>query len=240
RISGPAVADAVTGLYAAQGILAALVRRGIDGRGHVVEVSMLEAMSHFLIEPFSSYFGTGVNPGPYGRASVSQSFAMRCAEDKLVALHLSSPPKFWLGLLSALDLAHLADDPRFVDHQARVQHHEELRQELQQAFAERPREEWLELLVANDVPHAPVLELDEVLDDPQFKHLGLLTRATHPTEGTVRTIRPAHRFDGHLQTEVEPPPVLGEHDAHVRAHMAQHQADSPALSDTAAISQDQV
>ncbi|MGH3388495.1 MAG: CaiB/BaiF CoA transferase family protein, partial [Actinomadura sp.] len=42
RISGPAVADAVTGLYAAQGILAALVRRGIDGRGHVVEVSMLE------------------------------------------------------------------------------------------------------------------------------------------------------------------------------------------------------
>lgn len=220
RISGPAVADAVTGLYAAQGVLGALVRRGGNGQGQLVEISMLEAMAGFLIEPYSSYFGTGVNPGPYGRAAVSQSYAMRCADGGLIALHLSSPPKFWLGLLEATGLQHLATDERFADHQRRVRHHEELRRELQEAFARRPRDEWLDLLVTHDVPHAPVLEPDETLEDPQFQHLRLAVDATHPTEGRVRSIRPAHRFDHEIQTRITPPPTLGEHDAEVRAELA--------------------
>jgi crotonobetainyl-CoA:carnitine CoA-transferase CaiB-like acyl-CoA transferase len=220
RISGPAVADAVTGLYAAQGVLAALVRRGTSGRGRLVEISMLEAMANFLVEPYASYFGTGVNPGPYGRAAVSQSYAMRCADGDLIALHLSSPPKFWLGLLEATGLQHLATDERFADHQRRVRHHEELRLKLQEAFAQRPRAEWLDLLVTHDVPHAPVLEPDETLDDPQFQHLRLAVDATHPTEGPVRSIRPAHRFDHEIQTRITPPPTLGEHDAEVRAELA--------------------
>lgn len=219
KITGPAAADAVTGLYAAQGVLAALVRRSVDGLGHVVEVSMLEAMSHFLIEPYNSLFGTGTNPGPFGRAAVSQSFAMRCADDALIALHLSSPPKFWLGLLAAVDMQHLADDPRFTDHQARVRHHEALRVELQAKFATRSRDEWLERLVVNDVPHAPVLELDEALEDPQFKHLRLHTVARHQVEGEVRSIRPPHRFDGQIEDQIQAPPTLGEHDAEIRADL---------------------
>ncbi len=59
---GPALADAITGMYASQGILAALVRRGRTGNGGLVEVSMLEAMAHFAIEPFAAYFATGVVP----------------------------------------------------------------------------------------------------------------------------------------------------------------------------------
>ena len=56
---GPALADAITGLYAAQGILAALVQRGRTGRGCHVEVSMLEAMAHFAVEPFAAFFALG-------------------------------------------------------------------------------------------------------------------------------------------------------------------------------------
>lgn len=220
RVAGPAVADAVTGLYAAQGVLAALVQRGVDGQGHLVEISMLEAMTHFLVEPYASYFGAGVNPGPYGRAALSQSFAMRCADGHLIALHLSSPPKFWLGLLEALELQHLATDQRFSDHQRRIRNHEELRLELQETFGRRPREEWLRLLVAHDVPHAPVLAPDEALTDPQFQHLELAVDAIHPTQGPVRMIRPPHVFDHSRQTEITPPPTLGEHDAEIRAEVA--------------------
>jgi crotonobetainyl-CoA:carnitine CoA-transferase CaiB-like acyl-CoA transferase len=229
RIAGPAVADAVTGMYAAQGVLGALVQRGIDGRGHVVEISMLEAMTHFLIEPYSSYFGSGENPGPYGRARVSQSYAMTCADGKLVALHLSSPPKFWTGLLEAVGLQHLADDERFSTHLARVQNHEQLRVELQKAFDTQPRAHWLDRLVANDVPHAPVLEPDEALEDPQFQHLGLAVDAVHPVEGVVRTIRPPHVFDRQVGTQVEAPPTLGEHDAEIRAELglAQREVSVP-------------
>ena len=62
RFLGPALADAITGIYAAYGVLGALVQRGRTGRGCLVEVSMLEAMSHFAVEPFAAYFALGANP----------------------------------------------------------------------------------------------------------------------------------------------------------------------------------
>jgi crotonobetainyl-CoA:carnitine CoA-transferase CaiB-like acyl-CoA transferase len=221
KISGPAVADAVTGLYAAQGVLAALVRRGIDGKGHVVEISMLEAMSHFLTEPYASYFRSGQEPGAYGRAASSQSFALVCSDGEVVALHLSSPQKFWLGALEVAGLEHLADDPRFAVRVDRITNHEQLRLEFQAAFAKHPREHWLRELVAADVPHAPVFKLADALRDPQFAHLKIAVEAVHPSEGTVRTIRPPYRFDGRIETEVLAPPTLGEHDAEIRAELAE-------------------
>ncbi|HWD05920.1 MAG TPA: CaiB/BaiF CoA-transferase family protein [Amycolatopsis sp.] len=221
KISGPAVADAVTGLYAAQGILAALVRRGIDGKGHVVEISMLEAMSHFLIEPYASYFRSGQEPGAYGRAASSQSFALVCSDGEVVALHLSSPQKFWLGALKVAGLERLADDPRFAVRVDRIVNHEQLRLEFQDVFAKQPRDHWLRELVAADVPHAPVLKLADALRDPQFAHLRLAVEAVHPSEGTVRTIRSPYRFDGRIETEVLAPPTLGEHDVEVRAELNQ-------------------
>lgn len=219
RIAGPATADSVTGLYAAQGVLASLVRRSIDGRGHVVEISMLEAMSHFLSEPYSSYFASGQNPGPYGRAAVSQSYAMTCSDGKLVALHLSSPEKFWLGLLEAVELQHLALDSRFDTRLNRVANHEALRRELQTGFETQPRQLWLDRLAENDVPHAPVLQPDEALDDAQFRHLELAVEATHPTEGLVRAIRPPHAFDHQVTTNIVAPPTLGQHDEEIRSEL---------------------
>lgn len=220
RITGPANADAVTGLYAAQGVLAALVRRGVDGRGHVVDISMYESMVHFLTEPYASYFRSGEDPGPYGRAAVSQSYAVTCSDGEIIALHLSSPQKFWTGLLAATGLEHLAEDPRFLTRRERVPHHEQLRVELQRVFETQPREHWLTLLVQNDVPHAPVLSPEQALQDPQFRHLQLLVETEHPVEGPVRAIRPPHGFDGHRETMVTPPPTLGEHDAEIRAELA--------------------
>src|SRR5277367_79169 len=56
RFLGPALADAITGIYAAYGVLGALIKRGRTGKGGLVEVSMLEAMAHFALEPFAAYF----------------------------------------------------------------------------------------------------------------------------------------------------------------------------------------
>lgn len=221
RIVGPAIADAVTGLYAAQGILAALVQRGVDNAGHIVEISMLEAMTHFLIEPYASYFGSGEDPGPYGRAAVSQSYAMRCSDGKLVALHLSSPEKFWRGLLKATEREELAFDARFSLRLQRVAHHEQLRSMLQETFITKPRDYWLAKLVENDVPHAPVLTPNDALRDLQFQHLGMVVESEHPTEGIVRTIRPPHFFDHRAETEVKAPPTLGEHNEEIRRELSQ-------------------
>ena len=62
RFLGPALADAITGIYAAYGVLGALVQRGRTSEGCLVEVSMLEAMAHFAVEPFAAYFALGNTP----------------------------------------------------------------------------------------------------------------------------------------------------------------------------------
>jgi crotonobetainyl-CoA:carnitine CoA-transferase CaiB-like acyl-CoA transferase len=220
-IKGPAVADAAAGLYAAYGILGALFERHATGRGRLVEVSMMAAMAHFASEPFQHYFVRGILPEPQDRARTSQSFAFGCADGKIVAVHLSSPPKFWTGLLAALERPDLAHDPRFATRMGRVHHHKALEEALRTVFVTRPRDEWVRRLTEADVPHAPVLDLQEVLDDPQAKHLGIERRLTHPTEGPVRTIANPVVYDRERgDDDMTAPPVLDQHGAEIRAWLA--------------------
>ncbi len=220
RIAGPAAADAITGLYAAQGILAALYQREQDGRGHLVELSMFESMVHFLIEPFGSYFAYGTPPGPYGRAASSQSYALVCSDGKVLAVHLSSPVKFWLAILEATGLQRLATDERFLQFTDRLKNYEQLLEEFRAVFATNTRDYWLAELGSRDVPCAPVLDLAEVTTDEQFLHLGLEVVAEHPVEGRVRSIRPPHTFDGVTRTTMVAPPQLGEQSDEIRQSLA--------------------
>ncbi len=212
RIVGPATADSVTGLYAACGIMAALLERGRTGRGRSVHVPMVAAMAHFSIEQYHRYFATGEVPGPSDRGRVSQSFALACADGKLVAIHLSSPAKFWDGLIAASGRKDLANDARFATRMDRVRNHEALAEALRPIFAEHPRDEWLRRLAAHDVPHAPILGLDEALDDPQMRHLQMDKALDHTTEGRVRTLRTPILFDGvRDDDDMTAPPALDEH-----------------------------
>ena len=215
RVVGPAIADSLTGFYAAYGILGALHERHQTGVGRKVEVSMLEAMSHFNLDAFTHYYSAGELMGPYSRPSVSQSYVMKCADGKWLALHMSSPEKFWTGLADAIERPGLLADPRFADRAGRIANQEALIGLLGAAFAERDRADWCARLERNDVPHAPMYDASEALDDPQARHLELLVETTHPTMGRFRTVRPPVSFDGERTTDVAAPPTLGEHNAQV-------------------------
>jgi len=218
RIVGPATADSVTGLYAACGILAALLERERTGRARSVHVPMVAAMAHFSIEQYHRHFVTGDVPDPSDRGRVSQSFAFRCADGRLIAIHLSSPVKFWTAFVAAIERPELATDPRFAARMDRVRNHEALEAALRPVFASRPRNEWLRRLSAADVPHAPILGLDEALDDPQMRHLTMDRTLEHPTEGTVRTLRSPIFLDGDREDGgMTAPPTLDEHGASIRA-----------------------
>ncbi|MEI9964471.1 MAG: CoA transferase [Caulobacteraceae bacterium] len=82
RLLGPAMADAMTGIYAALGILAALVERGRTGEGQLLEISMLEAMMHFAVEPFTGYFALGDIPTALDRPKLAQAFILTCADGR--------------------------------------------------------------------------------------------------------------------------------------------------------------
>ena len=216
RVVGPAIADALTGYYAAYGILGALHERHRTGLGRRVEVSMFEAMTHFNLDAFTHLFSAGEVMGPYSRPSVSQSYVLECADGKWIALHMSSPEKFWQGLAQAMERPTLFDDPRFASRQARIEHQETLIGVLGGIFRERERAEWCRRLEAHDVPYAPMYTTDEVPHDPQAQHLQLFIEAQHPTLGSFRTVRSPVSFDGERALKVTAPPLLGEHNAELR------------------------
>jgi len=220
RVVGPAIADSLTGFYAAYGVLAALVERGRTGAGRTVEVSMLEAMAHFNLDAFTHFFQVDEVMGPYSRPRVSQSYVLECADGKWIALHMSSPEKFWRGLATAIEQPDLFDDTRFATREARIGHQEALIELLGARFKRRTRDDWCARLLAEDVPHAPMYDTREALDDPQARHLELTASALHPVMGLFRTVRSPVSFDGERALDVRPPPTLGEHNDEIRREIA--------------------
>ena len=216
---GPALADAITGLYASQGVLAALVQRGRSGRGCHVEVSMLEAMAHFAVEPFAAFFATGQTPTSADRPRLAQAYILHTADARLIALHLSSLEKFWEGLVAALEAPELARDARFNSRERRIAEYESLRLELDARFARQPLAHWVERLRAQDVPHAPVNRIDEVVHDPQVEHLGVIVPVEAP-HAAKQSVRPAFQFDGVRARSVRAAPLLDEHGQAIRAALA--------------------
>jgi crotonobetainyl-CoA:carnitine CoA-transferase CaiB-like acyl-CoA transferase len=216
---GPALADAITGLYASQGILGALVQRGRTGRGCHVEVSMLEAMAHFAVEPFAAFFALGQTPSSSDRPRLAQAYILHTADARLIVLHLSSLEKFWEGLVAALEAPELARDARFNSRLRRIAEYESLRQELDARFARQPLAHWIERLRAQDVPHAPVNRIDEVVRDPQVEHLGVVVPVEAP-HGAAQSVRPPFQFDGVLARSVRAAPLLDEQGKAIRAALA--------------------
>ena len=208
RVVGPAIGDAVTGFYTAYGVLAALLEREKTGRGRRVETSMFEAMCHFNLDDFTHYLSEGEVMGPWSRPHVSQSYVFETADGGWIALHMSSPPKFWENLAQAVGQPDMLQRPEFQSRPARIENYEKVVAFLAPIFAEKPRSHWEERLAELEVPHSPVFSSKEVLEGDLAKHHRIEISGEGP-RGAFRTIRSPIRFDGEIEDEVAPPPELG-------------------------------
>jgi crotonobetainyl-CoA:carnitine CoA-transferase CaiB-like acyl-CoA transferase len=220
RFLGPALADAITGIYAAFGILGALLERSGSGNGRHVEVSMFEAMAHFAVEPFAAFFALGETPKSSDRPRLAQAYILHTADARLLAIHLSSLEKFWSGLTTALKAPELAMDPRFADRLSRIKNYEILGAELDARFRRRALADWVARLSGHDVPFAPINGIDAVVEDPQARHLGLVVPVEAAIEGGREAVRPALQFDGRRATSVTAAPLLNQHGEAIRAALA--------------------
>jgi crotonobetainyl-CoA:carnitine CoA-transferase CaiB-like acyl-CoA transferase len=211
RIVGPAVADTVSGMYAAYGILGALVERSRTQIGRRVEVAMLDSMIAFGSSAFAAYFASNQVHGPISRPRASQSYALQCSDGKWIALHLASVDKFFQNLTVAVGHPDLAKDERFSTVLARQTHYEELTQLLQTEFNQHTSAHWQSCLTEHDIPHAPIASIDQVVDDPQVIHNGIFKELHHPTKGLVKNTQRPVLYDGDRSGGDMAPPVLGEH-----------------------------
>lgn len=212
RVVGPALADATTGFYAAYGVLAALYERERTGKGRLVETSMFESMAHFNLDDFTHYFSDNQIMGPYSRPNVSQSYVFECSDEAWIALHMSSPPKFWENLAIAVGQPDMLSLPMFESREARIANYENVIGFLAPIFKTRDRRAWCDILRELEVPHAPVNTSQEAIESEQAKALQLCIEDPHGPHGVFRTIRSPVTFDGERALEVTAPPVLGAHD----------------------------
>lgn len=217
RVVGPAIADAMTGFYAAIGVLAALHERETTGKGRVVETSMFEAMCHFNLDDFTHLLSADQVMGPYSRPHVSQSYVFQCADGQWIALHMSSPPKFWENLATAVGQPDMLALPAFESRDARIAHYEDVVAFLTPIFARHPRDHWAQELTRLEVPNSPVHTSAEVLASEQARHLGLEVSDPAGPHGPFRTIRFPVSFDGARMDKVTAPPVLGADDEDIRS-----------------------
>ena len=209
RVVGPAIADRVTGFYAALGILSALHERHKSGVGRLVEVNMLEANIALCMEPIVQYFASAKAVPIHLRGAFSQAYSLTCKDGRRIGLHMSSPDKFWHGLCRVLGRQDWIQT--YPKHSDRVKAYEFLATELNRVFQTRERAEWAAALERESVPFAPEHEVQDLEDDPQIRHLGVFYQLDHPQYGAVKMARRPVHVDSSRDIDSRPPPGLGEH-----------------------------
>lgn len=213
RIPTP-VCDMTAGLYATIGILAALRHRERTGRGQHVETNMYEGQLNMLNYMYVDYFANGIVPermGTQNRMGLpNQAFP---TSDGWVCI-IAANKETWARCCAALDVAHLATDPRFHQLTDRYRHREELEIVLSEVTSRFTTAECLVRLEAARVPCSPVNTLPQVVEHPQFQALsdaGAIVEMPVGEHGPVKLVMsPLHLSETPISARI-PPPDLGEH-----------------------------
>ncbi len=217
---GCPVADLVSGLYAAQGILAALRVRDATGRGQRVDVAMLDAVASLLTYNAGAYFATGESPRRRGnRHPTIVPYAPFRAADGWLNLAVANDA-LWRRFCAVAGEPALADDPRFAAAPDRVRNADALLPIVERIVAGRTRDEWVAALEAAGVPVGAIRTVGEVLEGPGIAARGKVATLPHPTAGAVRMVDTPVELSACRTGARFAPPRLGEHTREVLAGWA--------------------
>jgi crotonobetainyl-CoA:carnitine CoA-transferase CaiB-like acyl-CoA transferase len=208
---GVAIADIVSGMFAAQGIAMALLARVRTGRGQRVDVGMLDATTALLTYQAGIHFATGNTPLRMGNRHPSivpyETFPARDG-DFVVAV---GNDEQWRRFCGAIGARALADDPRFATNRDRVEHYDALRPLLVGLLEMRTRGEWVADLKAAGVPCGSVRDVAEVLQDSHLTAREMIETVEHATAGPLRVLGVPIKLSETPGAVRTAPPALGQH-----------------------------
>jgi crotonobetainyl-CoA:carnitine CoA-transferase CaiB-like acyl-CoA transferase len=208
---GVAIADIVTGMFAAQGILLALLARARTGRGQHVDVAMLDSTAALLTYQAAICFATGQPPQRMGnRHPTIVPYETFETSDGELVLAVGNDD-LWRRLCDALGLSETAADVRFATNQDRVRNYAELRPLLAKRLAARPRGHWIDTLTAAGVPCGSVRNVSEVLRDPQLESRAMIAAVEHVVLGSVPVLGVPIKLSETPGDVRSAPPTLGQH-----------------------------
>ena len=213
------IADIFTGLYAAIGILGALIQRGQTGEGQYIDAAMVDVTTAINAHLALGYLMTGNVPQRQGNNNpITAPSEVFRARDGYFSMSAGNAGQF-TGLLQALEIdTALALDPRFASGMARIKHRRALHDILEARTLEQPVRHWIDRLSALNVPCAPIYDMQQLFDDPHVRHRGLAMRLPHASGVDVPVLRsPLHLSAAPVEHRA--PPMLGQHTAEILASL---------------------
>jgi crotonobetainyl-CoA:carnitine CoA-transferase CaiB-like acyl-CoA transferase len=213
--SGLSVIDHGTGMLAALGILTAIIAREKTGRGQFIDASLLDTQISFLSYVGASHLIGGEAPGKVPMSGHPSQVPMQLfmAKDDYIYI-LAGTDKFWDIFTGVIGRPELADDPRFVDMEARYQHKQELLDIVSPIISQKTVAEWMELIVAAGIPCGPVNSVEKALKDPQVLSREMVVELEHPLGGKLKMpANPLKMSD--TPPSYTPPPAPGQHTAEI-------------------------
>lgn len=169
--AGIAVADSSTGLYAAIGVLVALVERERSGEGQWVHASLLHSQIAMMDFQVARYLNEGEVPKPAGNDHpTSAPMGLFRASDGALNLGVSGQGT-WIRLCRVMEREDWLSDRDFSDERHRLKNRTRLNAELEREFAKQPVAHWVKRLNEAGVPCGPVYDVPQMLEDEQVRHL---------------------------------------------------------------------
>ncbi|PIF93367.1 crotonobetainyl-CoA:carnitine CoA-transferase CaiB-like acyl-CoA transferase [Acidovorax sp. 62] len=208
---GVAVVDLMTGMYAAQAVLAAMFRRERTGKGRLIEMALYDC--GIMV---TGYYGLdamllGRDPERYGNAHPSiVPYGMYDAADGPLIIAVGNNGQFDKFCRQVLQRPDIVEDPRFATNVNRTQHRLELAPLLKNLIRTHPRDLLIERMQAVGIPCGKVAGLHEALTSERTQRSGLLRDMPHPVAGTTAVFAPPYRLDGLRLPLRNAPPTLGE------------------------------
>jgi len=212
---GVAIADIVSGMFAAYGISLALLSRERSGRGQEVDIAMLDAVSALLTYQAGAYFASGHVPRRLGNRHPSivpyETFA---ASDGDFVLAVGNDD-LWKTFCEVADLDF---GDRFATNRQRVMGYDTLRPLIASRLETQTRQYWIDRLTAAGVPCGSVRDIGELFGDPQLRARDMVASVQHETIGSMEVLGVPVKLSATPGSVRTPPPRLGEHTAAVLAH----------------------
>jgi crotonobetainyl-CoA:carnitine CoA-transferase CaiB-like acyl-CoA transferase len=207
--AAPPVADMTTAIYAAYGILAALLEREKSGRGQRVDLGMLDAVLSIFADIAANILTTGAHYEPFGSGhpDICPYQAFRASDGWFILACFTNA--FWKRYAAAMGANDLLDDPRFRSNRDRVVRKQEFVPLLQAKLALKPRAHWIALGDECDVPACAVEKLEDALESPQIQAQESVIEREHPKLGRIRIFGPPVRFSATPARVDRLAPLLG-------------------------------
>jgi crotonobetainyl-CoA:carnitine CoA-transferase CaiB-like acyl-CoA transferase len=216
---GASLIDQGTGMWAALGVLAALLERDRTGAAPEVDVSLYETALGYLGYHLAGYLADGTVPTGEGtRFPMVAPYQVFSTQDGELMI-AGGNDRLFARICDVLGTPALVDDPRFRTNPERVANREELGRLLQERLATDTTAHWHERLTTAGVPAAPVADVADIVAAPQTEALGMLQPLEHPSIAALRLPALPLSFDDERAVHRSPPPALGQHTAEILAEV---------------------